>query len=152
MAAVGEERLRQQVWDGYLRVCTAYDEAQNWRQGITMARRWLHLDPLDENIHQWLMKFLAANGQKTAALEQFARCRKLLWEELGVEPDAKTIALFNQIQQLPEKTLPAFGAGQTGLKSPAPSDGPNRAPCRPILTCPIIAMPFLPGVRLSCSN
>lgn len=118
---LARERLRQRVWDGYFRVCTTYNEAQKWQQGVEMARRWLHLDPLDEHIHQWLMKFLAANGQKTAALEQFARCRELLREELGMEPEAKTIALFNQIQELPQEALPAFGAPQAALPPPAPS-------------------------------
>lgn len=119
---LAKERLRQRVWDGYFRVCTAYYEAQTWQQGVETARRWLHLDPLDESIHQWLMKFLAANGQKTAALEQFAKCRELLWAELGVEPDAKTIALFNQIQELPEETLPTFGKGQADLPLPSPNE------------------------------
>ena len=124
---LARERLRQRVWDGYFRVCTAYDEAQNWQKGIETARRWLHLDLLDENIHQWLMRFLAANGQNTAALEQFARCRDLLWKELGVEPDAKTIALFNQIQELPQETLPAFGERQADLPLPAPGALPPRS-------------------------
>lgn len=116
------ERLRQRVWDSYFRVCTAYYEARKWQQGVEIARRWLHLDPLDESIHQWLMNFLVANGQKTAALEQFARCRELLWEELGVAPNAKTIVLVKQIQELAEETLPTFGERQADLLLPPPGE------------------------------
>lgn len=115
---IERERLRQRVWDGYQRVCTSYYEQYDWAKGVEAARRWLGLDELDETPHQWLMKFLAADGQKTAALEQYEKCRHILQEELGVEPNAKTVELAEQIQQLPENLNDSFSLTQNGINQP----------------------------------
>ena len=44
------------------------------------------------------MILLARNGQRSAALAQYERCRRVLEEELGVEPSPKTTALYEQIR------------------------------------------------------
>ena len=100
---LAREHTRQRVWDGYHRLCTAYYANRAWLQGVRATRRWMQLEPLDESIHQWLMKFLAANGQKAAAMSQFERCRHLLAVELGVEPNPTTLSLLAQIQQTPDE-------------------------------------------------
>ncbi|MFZ0546707.1 MAG: FxSxx-COOH system tetratricopeptide repeat protein [Candidatus Promineifilaceae bacterium] len=115
------EQLRQRIWDGYFRVCNAYFDQQNWTQGVETARRWLSLDELDDNLHQWLMKFLAANGQKTAAIEQYEKCRQLLLEELGIEPSSATTALYEEIQQIPDEIISAFSL-PVQLELPLPGE------------------------------
>ncbi len=94
------EQLRHRVWEGYRRVCAAYEEQKLWQKGIDAARRWIILDSLDEEIQRQLMHFLAANGQVEAALQQYQSCRQELWEELRVEPDPATKALAVQLKQL----------------------------------------------------
>ena len=93
------ERLRAEIMDAYHRLCTAYEEAQAWEAGINAARRWLMLDDLYEPTHRWLMRFLTANGQVAAARQQYESCRVRLWEELGVEPEAATQQLANQLEE-----------------------------------------------------
>jgi hypothetical protein len=44
------------------------------------------------------MRALAHKGQCSAALAQYERCRKLLAEDLGVEPCVETTALYEQIR------------------------------------------------------
>ncbi len=44
------------------------------------------------------MRVLARKGQRSAALAQYERCRKLLGDELGVEPSAEMTALYEQIR------------------------------------------------------
>src|ERR671932_409983 len=61
-------------------------------------RRLLELDPLDEDAHRALMRVLAGSGARTAALQQYARCCRVLREELGVEPDEETVALYHAIR------------------------------------------------------
>jgi predicted ATPase/DNA-binding SARP family transcriptional activator/DNA-binding CsgD family transcriptional regulator len=63
------------------------------------ARRWVALDPLDEAAHRRLMRALAESDQRTAALVQFERCRRLLDEELGIAPEPATIALYEELKQ-----------------------------------------------------
>jgi DNA-binding SARP family transcriptional activator len=45
-----------------------------------------------------MMRLLAYTGQRSAALFQYEICRRVLAGELGVEPDAETTALYEQIR------------------------------------------------------
>jgi WD40 repeat protein/DNA-binding SARP family transcriptional activator len=62
------------------------------------ARRWLELEPWQEDAHRYLMLLLARNGKRTAALAQYDACRRALANELGVEPAEETAALYEQIR------------------------------------------------------
>ncbi|MCO5185407.1 MAG: tetratricopeptide repeat protein [Anaerolineae bacterium] len=119
---LARERLHQRVWDGYYRVCTTYEADRNWGLGVDAARRWLWLDPLDETVHQWLMRFLAANGQKAAAIAQYEKCRRLLAGELGVEPGTTTQALVEQIRQLPDEGSSTLVQPVTVTELPQPGE------------------------------
>ncbi|MBA4376894.1 MAG: hypothetical protein C0401_12085 [Anaerolinea sp.] len=77
---------------GYYERCASFDLAQR-----THARQ-LELDPLCEEAHQHLMRSLARSGNRTAALAQYNTCRRILAEELGVEPSGETISLYEQIK------------------------------------------------------
>ncbi len=44
------------------------------------------------------MRALYAQGQRNAALNQFQKCETILREELGVEPEAETVLLRQEIQ------------------------------------------------------
>ena len=70
---------------------------------LSHARRWLQLDPLREEAHRQLMQLYAWTGQRTAALQQYRECVRILEEELDVSPLAETVALYESIQndQLP---------------------------------------------------
>ena len=65
---------------------------------ITVAQQLLHLDPLHEPTHRQLMRLLAQDGQRSAALAQYERCRQLLQRELDVTPDESTTALAEQLR------------------------------------------------------
>lgn len=97
---LARERIRAEIMDAYHRLCTAYEAAQAWDAGISAARRWLTLDDFHEPTHRWLMRFLATNGQVAAARQQYDNCCQRLWEELGVEPEAATQRLANQLEKL----------------------------------------------------
>lgn len=55
-------------------------------RSIECLRRGLRTDPLREDIHQALIQTLADNGRRQEALQQYNECKRLLAEELGVEP------------------------------------------------------------------
>jgi DNA-binding SARP family transcriptional activator len=71
------------------------------------ARRWVALDPLDEAAHRRLMRALAESGQRTAALVQFERCRRLLDEEFGIALEPATVALYEELKQHIVRAAPA---------------------------------------------
>ncbi|MFI7131584.1 BTAD domain-containing putative transcriptional regulator [Nonomuraea sp. NPDC050153] len=55
-------------------------------QPIALLRRLIHDEPLHEGLHVRLMLALALDGQRSTALREFARLRRRLREELGIEP------------------------------------------------------------------
>ena len=99
-----QARLRQQVAAAFDQVCEGYAAQQQWSKGIDAAHRWLALDDLDERPYRWLMFCLAQKGQASQALQQYDICRQRLWQELGVEPEAATIALVKQIAETVTET------------------------------------------------
>jgi TolB-like protein/DNA-binding SARP family transcriptional activator len=57
---------------------------------IDVAQRLFGLDPLREASHRRLMMSYANNGEKALALQQYDICKKILHDELNVEPAAET--------------------------------------------------------------
>ncbi len=88
--------------------------------GIDVARRMLEAEPLQEDAHRALMWFLAHDGQPSAALAQFERCRSLLAEELGVEPSPATLALREAIVRADGFAEPSVGIAETRLFASLP--------------------------------
>ena len=62
------------------------------------ARRQLNLDPWGEVGHRQLMLAFALGGDRSGSLAQFETCKRLLDAELGVEPEAETVELAEQIK------------------------------------------------------
>lgn len=92
-------------------------EAGEYDVAIHDATALLALEPWREETHGQLMLALARTGQRSAALAQYGRCRRLLAEELGVEPSAETTALYERIKASlrgPRHNLPAATTGFVG--------------------------------------
>jgi DNA-binding SARP family transcriptional activator len=64
--------------------------AQRYRSAIES-------DPLREDGHRGLMAALAGLGRQAEALRSYERCRRVLREELGVDPSPETQALYEQV-------------------------------------------------------
>lgn len=92
-----QERWRQRVI-GVLGTLVAHYMSQGEDgQAEAYIRRWLTLEPWQEQAHRHLMILLARNGNRSAALAQYDLCFQALQIELGVEPSAETLALYEQI-------------------------------------------------------
>jgi tetratricopeptide (TPR) repeat protein len=66
-------------------------------QAIETTRLWLARDILNETAYRRLMQLYVLAGNRTAALQTFEQCARLLREELGVEPDSETTDLAERI-------------------------------------------------------
>ena len=91
------ERLHQQMLATLERLASHYltadaEKAQHY------ARRQLELDAWRESAHVQLMQALALSGDRSGALAQYEACRRLLADELGVEPAAATVAMVEAIK------------------------------------------------------
>jgi DNA-binding SARP family transcriptional activator/predicted ATPase len=85
--------------------------------GIVAARRLIAEEPWLEEAHRQLMVMLAHSGQRQAAMAQYHTCRRILREELGVEPLPETIALFNRLRAAitpPRHNLPPTNSPLVG--------------------------------------
>ncbi|WP_052668847.1 BTAD domain-containing putative transcriptional regulator [Nitriliruptor alkaliphilus] len=80
------------------------------------------LDQLRESAHRSLVRALAGSGNGAAAVQAYERCRRLLAEELGVDPSQETQRLQQELLQgIP--TTPARAGGDAGtatLSRPRP--------------------------------
>ena len=106
------DRLHRQAVIACTLLTQSFEQQQNWEQAQIHAQRLLELEPTLETAHQSLMRILTQQGQRTVALQQFDRCCQMLQADLGTEPLAATIALFEQIRagaQL-HSAAPASGA------------------------------------------
>lgn len=54
-------------------------------------------DPLREDAHRGVMASLARLGRTAEALRAYEQCRRVLREELGIDPSAETAAVYEQI-------------------------------------------------------
>ena len=63
----------------------------------TSAEKLVALDPLNERAHRILMRANVSAGRRNAALQQYRTCVETLRQELGVEPEAATKAIYEWI-------------------------------------------------------
>ncbi len=92
------ERLHQLAMETMAEVSQRYVQNGRFEQAQVVLRKQLALEPWHEVAHRQLMRVLALMGNRGAALAQYELCREQLWEELGVEPVAKTETLFEEIK------------------------------------------------------
>jgi DNA-binding SARP family transcriptional activator len=96
-ALLRRERYERQAAEMLARLA-GYYERRDGAQALRYARRHLALDPWNEEVHRQVMRVLAASGQRGAALAHYAHCRRVLAEDLGVEPEDETIQLYERIR------------------------------------------------------
>ncbi len=93
-----QEAWRQQV-TGILDCLTVYHGLRRqYNEAQFYVKRWLELEAWQEEAHRYMMILLARMGKRGDALVQYETCRRVLAEELEVEPEAETIALYEQIR------------------------------------------------------
>ncbi len=92
------ESLHRRALDALTRLAEHSLKAGDLTGAQGFAERQLQLDPWREAAHQQMMQALALSGQRSAALAQYETCRKLLADELGVEPGAEIKALYERLR------------------------------------------------------
>lgn len=70
---------------------------EDWFKATQLAQLILRDDPFREDIHCLLMRALAAQGNKGGVREQYEGLKRLLANELGVEPSAETRAVYQEL-------------------------------------------------------
>jgi DNA-binding SARP family transcriptional activator len=145
--AYQSEALRRELIEALESLSRGEAERRRLDVALTLAQRWLVVDPLSEAAHRRLMLLLAWSGQRNAALQQYRLCAQALERELGVAPLEPTIRLHEAIRAnrvtLPQRLRapmtapkprrtktadappPAFDVGHiTDVHTPAPASLP----------------------------
>jgi len=128
------ERLRELAMEALAKLLSYQSKAGTLAAAIRTARQLLALDQLVEPVHRTLMRLYTQIGRRAAALRQYQHCVNVLQRELGVEPEAETKQLYQEIlRQRPSAggaaaagppTSPAFPQ----MARPGPDTRPAETP------------------------
>jgi len=130
-ALVQREGYSRQALNVLRRLAEGYEQLGELGRGLVHARRQLELEPWDEDAQRQVMGLLALDGQRGAALAQYETCRRVLAQELGVEPEEETTALYNQIREGALAGAPVQKAALSPAITPERSEAPAPPPAAP---------------------
>jgi serine/threonine protein kinase/DNA-binding SARP family transcriptional activator/tetratricopeptide (TPR) repeat protein len=92
------EYFRRQALDTLATLAAMAMRQQDYPQAATLARRQLNIDNLREEAYRQLMEVLALDGRRQEALAVYETCRRILAEELGIAPAARTSDYYEKIR------------------------------------------------------
>jgi len=82
-----------------LRLLAHWHERQGeYRRALSHARRTVEMEPWQESDRRRLMRLLTLTDQRNAALGQYQGLQRMLANDLSVEPEDETTALYTQIR------------------------------------------------------
>ncbi len=108
-ATLKREWLHREAVEAMFALTDYYTRRGDLERARQFARRQVELEPWREEAHRQLMRLLAMEGERSAALAQYETCRRILQQELGVEPMTETTALFEAIKREEAPAAPDGG-------------------------------------------
>lgn len=92
------EQYHVEVLSALQQLADYHERSGAYAAATDYVRHQLRFEPWREEAHRQLMRMLAYQGQRTAALQQYLILETMLWDELGVEPLAETRSLYDCIR------------------------------------------------------
>ena len=80
-------------------LAAAYEQSGDYHRALAHVQRHLEIDRLEEEAHQRAMRLYALSGHRGAAISQYEICRRILRDELGIEPSQETQAIVAELRQ-----------------------------------------------------
>lgn len=103
-------RISELSVTAFSRLLEHYEGQEDFNNAAAIAFKLLIFDPLQEKVHQSLMRALAHQERYESALLQYKQCRDLLRKELGIDPGDDTRALREEIARNREAQRNALNA------------------------------------------
>lgn len=100
--SAARDRYRSDFVDAMLRLSDRLLQRDDPYEALVYARRGLQVDPIREDLYQAALRCQIAAGQRSGAVETFIACKTQLSEELGLDPSADTMALYQQVLGMEE--------------------------------------------------
>jgi len=98
-----EQELRLIFEQALSRYAHHWSRMGDFATALVASRRLATLDPYNEEARRLLMKLYTWTNQRSLAIQEYRQLKSTLWDEISVEPEAKTTALFQDIQA--ERTI-----------------------------------------------
>jgi DNA-binding SARP family transcriptional activator/tRNA A-37 threonylcarbamoyl transferase component Bud32 len=119
-AQARREYYRRQVLDALAILATMALRRRDYGAAERYAAQQVDIDNLRESGYRQLMEALALSGRREQALAAYDSCRRVLAEELGMAPAARTTEHYDKIRagDLQFDRLPARGVRGYELKEP----------------------------------
>lgn len=92
------QSVHMQMVSALEQLAAFHERAGQLTEAERTVRRLLDYDPLSEPAYRQLMRVLAGMDQRSAALDVFETCRRVLATDLGVAPAVETVTLAEQIR------------------------------------------------------
>jgi DNA-binding SARP family transcriptional activator/TolB-like protein/Tfp pilus assembly protein PilF len=112
------------------RIAAVQIDSCDFNAAAATAADLIRLDSLDEAAQRLRMDCLARSGRRAEALQQYESCVRLLQTELGVPPDADTVAVAERIRSGISVRPPANQSSK-GTGPPAGTGPPDSGPASP---------------------
>lgn len=96
-AGFERETLQRSYLEALVELIEARTVQGEYEAAILLARRYLAVDDLAEDVHRRLIELYAATGDQSAALRQFEHCSQVLVRELGVGPLPETRSAYRSV-------------------------------------------------------
>lgn len=109
-------------------------DAGNVAGALPAARRMIQLEPLEETGYRLLMEVQSAAGETAAVMNTYQRCSAVLRRELGVAPNAATIAFRESAVRRNNSAMPKSNMGTAHARHYVLSK--TRAPIKTSLVVP----------------
>lgn len=117
-ARAHRDRLERLQQDALEVAATARLSMGNAREAVNLATEAVVRQPLREAAHVLLIRAYAADGDQAAAVSAYLGLRRILADELGIDPSPEAVALY---QHLLRGTLPTrVGRAQPRLRRDTP--------------------------------
>ncbi|MBI9049760.1 MAG: AAA family ATPase [Anaerolineaceae bacterium] len=94
---IEREEFRIQYHQTLEKLLQVEKSSENYSLALDYGLKLLQFDPLQESIHQEIMRLYYLLGRPEAALHQFESCCQILRTELELEPEPETIELAKEI-------------------------------------------------------
>ena len=92
------EHYQRRALDAMTLLRDARLELEEWEAAIEIAQRQLSAEPWIEAAHRAIMLAYFQLGDRSSALAQYEACERILYEELGVDPDSATLELVERMK------------------------------------------------------
>ena len=90
-------RTKRDFCDAMVTGARCATEASQHDVAMVFLKRASTIDPWREDIYQLMMQCQMVAGQRSGAIETYNRCRARLVDDLGIDPSAETVRIFQDV-------------------------------------------------------